>query len=154
MREESLLSGAVPDNAAKIVQHFTQPTFAEKALAELDEEIKAEAPETPLDFSSLCPELCAEILEAQERSEMWSDRLKMLKDQAKRLAGLERGALRFGDYILEVKESKGRTTTDWKAYVTATMTAKAVAEAQADPVYTKQGEPVISLSVKKLGAQK
>lgn len=154
MREESLLSGAVPDNAAKIVQHFKGPTFAEKAMEDLEEEIKADAPPSPLDFAALSEALCAEIHEAQENAEMWSERLKSLKDQAKRLAGKERGALAYGGYVLEVKESKGRSSTDWKAYVTATMTAKAVAEAQADPVYTKQGEPVISISVKKLGAPK
>lgn len=138
--------------AQEIVQHFQKP-FAEQVLADIEEEAKADAPPNPLDFAALSEALCAEIHEAQENADMWAERLKSLKDQAKRLAGKERGALAYGEYVLEVKESKGRSTTDWKAYVTAQMTAKAVAEAQADPVYTKVGEPVVSLSVKKLGAK-
>lgn len=142
------LSKAVPDGAAEIVQHFTKPTVEEKVEAELAP--LAEDLPSPLDFKELSEKLCAEIHEAMQKAELWNDRLKSLKDQAKRLAGNERGLLPYGAYALEIKESKGRQTTDWKAYVTATMTKKAVEEAQADPVFTKTGEPVISLSVKKL----
>jgi hypothetical protein len=148
------LDAIIAEQKAKdIVGHFSKP-FAEQIMQDIEEEAKADAPPNALDFAALSEAMCAEIAEAQENADMWAERLKGLKDQAKRLAGKERGALRYGDYILEVKESKGRSSTDWKAYVTATMTAKAVEEAQADPVYTKQGEPVISLSVKKLGGAK
>ncbi len=131
--DEIDLEKSVPDNAAKIVQHFTSPAAELEALEEKPEELAAE--------------LCA------LRERIKADRAREEKLTAFFRKQAFRGAVPLGGFIVEVKESKGRMTTDWKAYVTATMTAKAVEEAQADPVYTKQGEPVISVSVKRMGVQ-
>ena len=131
--DEIDLEKSVPDCAAKVVQFFTSPAAELEALEEKPEELAAE--------------LCA------LRERMKADEAREEKILAYFKSQRERGLIPLGSYIVEVKESKGRSTTDWKAYVTATMTAQAVAEAQADPVYTKVGEPVVSLSVKKLGAK-
>lgn len=133
--------------ALEIINHFKGvEKSVEAELAPLVEDLP-----NPLDFKELSEQLCAEIHEAMQKAELWNERLKSLKDQAKRLAGLSRGAMPFGGYILEVKESKGRTTVKWEKYVKDQMTQAAVDEAKAR--YSEEGDPVISCSVKKLGAK-
>lgn len=138
--------------ASAVVDFFKKdqkPIDVEEEIRLIDAEAKADL-RSPLDFKDLSEELAKELWEAQQQADFWASRLKDLKDQAKDLAGKERGDILRGSYVLSLTEKKGRTSTDWERYVTDNMTAKAVKEAQADPVYTKTGEPVISLSVKKL----
>lgn len=134
--------------AMEVVEHFKK-IEAHDELAAIDAELKVDLP-NPLDFSTLSEDLCGEIAEAQNMAEFWDARLKALKDQAKRLAGKERGLLPYGDYALEIKESKGRKSVDYKQYIVDNMTKAALEECESDPKYVKNGEPVVSLSVKKL----
>lgn len=143
------LSKAVPDGAAEILRHFTKPTVAEKVEAELAP-LTEDMP-SPLDFKELSETLCAEIHEAMQKAELWTDRLKSLKDQAKRLAGLQRGPVALGGYILDIKESKGRVSVKWEKYVKDICGQGGVDEAKAK--FSEESDPVISLSVKKLGSK-
>ena len=143
------LTKAKPDGAAQIVQHFTEerPFDVAAEIAAIDVEAKSDLP-NPLDFKAITEEMCAEMAEAQNMKEFWEERLKGLKDQAKRLLGKERGLLPYGAYALEIKESKGRNSVKWEKFVFDTQGEEGVAEAKAK--YSEAGEPVISLSVKKL----
>jgi hypothetical protein len=134
--------------AAKPIQEFFAGKIDPAAeIAAIDAEAESERP-NPLDFKEISEEMCAEMAEAQNMADFWSERLKNLKDQAKRLAGRERGLLPYGAYALEIKESKGRTSTKWEKFVFDTQGAAGVDEAKAK--YSETGEPVVSLSVKKL----
>ena len=134
--------------AAKPIQEFfSGKGGASSELAAIDKELEADLP-NPLDFKALSEEMCAEMAEAQNMAEFWSERLKGLKDQAKRLAGKERGLLPYGAYALEIKETKGRTKVNWEKFVRDTQTQDGVDEAKMK--YAEVGEPVISMSVKKL----
>lgn len=132
---------------------FTAPAgtgnMADKFMADLEEEIQA----GPLDHASLSPELCAELAQAKEQAKFWAAREKSLVEQAKRLAGKHRGLLPIGtEWALEITEKKGRTSVDFEQYVTDMMGKDGLAEAREK--YSKQGEPTVSLSIKRMGAQK
>ena len=135
--------------AAKPIQDFFIGKRVDPSaeIAEIDAEMASELP-SPLDFTALSEEMCAEMAEAQNMAEFWSERLKGLKDQAKRLAGKERGLLPYGAYAIEIKESKGRVSTKWEKFVMDSQGIGGVEEAKAK--YSETSEPVVSLSVKKL----
>lgn len=130
--DEIDLEKSVPDGAAKIVQHFTSPAAELEALEEKPEELAAE--------------LCA-----------LRERLKADKAREERIAAYfkaraMRGAVPVGSYIVEVKESKGRVTLkgeDYERFIRDNMTEAAVEECRAK--YQRVGDPVISVSVKKMG---
>lgn len=132
--------------AKPIIEHFTK----DRVEAEVERELAdlADHHPSPLDFKELSEQLCAEIAEAESEADFWGARLKSLKDQAKKIAGKERGLLRYGHYTLEIKESRGRTSVKWEKYVKDQMGEDAVAEAKAK--YSETGDPIVSLSVKAL----
>ncbi len=133
-----------------IVQHFTGKNMADKFLADLDEEAKADTEPSPLDFSTLSPELCAQLSQAKEQAKFWADREKSLVEQAKRLAGKERGVLPSGgEWILELKEASGRTTVDYQKYILDMMGKEGLEECKSK--YSKTDEPSLRLSVKRIG---
>jgi hypothetical protein len=136
----------------EIVQHFTAPrqNMADKFLADLDEEAKADTDPSPLDFATLSPELCAQLHQAKEQAKFWAEREKSLVEQTKRLAGKERGLLPIGtEWAIELKETKGRSSTDYRKYIVDTMGKEALDECEAK--YTETGDPTVKLSVKRIG---
>lgn len=141
----------VNESAKEIVNFFAGKVDPAKEIAEIDEDLKADKP-NPLDFNELSPELAAELEEAQNMRSFWEEREKSLKAQVKSLAGKDRGLIQRGNYAFEITETKGRTSisaADYERYIKDTMTEAAVKECREK--YQKTGEPIVKISVKKLG---
>jgi len=141
----------VNKSAEEVVNFFRGKVDPAKEIAAIDDELKADQP-NPLDFKELCPELASELEEAQNMAKFWEERERALKDQVKRLAGKDRGLIQRGNYAFDITETKGRTSVgsaDYERYIRDTMTEAGVKECREK--YAKTGDPIIRVSVKKLG---
>lgn len=110
---------------AGTVEFFEKPILDPEKLAELQEPhektLLAEDFHV-LTYKDLCPEQAEQFYVADRQEKKWKEIRKALRDETETLAKERRGNLPYGDYILEIEKSPGKTTIDWEEVAKQHMT--------------------------------
>lgn len=103
---------ALQAEAKAIVDHFKkeiEPTYGPEDVDNLAE--------TPLAHKELNEQVLEELYRATERRKANEKSEKFLKDEVKKLCGLERGMIQRGQYGVKLVDRKDRETVEWPRFL-------------------------------------